>query len=89
MPKINIRSEILFVFFQLSLNWVCFSSGFANFNMNPQATLSQMRVQNLPQNKKFDLAKQAMNLITLTELSTCRCVNTLAPGKNKNMKTMW
>ena len=78
MPKFEIRL-LLFIFLQLSLYYVNNSHGFANFNMNPQTKFSQMRGQNFPSNKKFDAAKQAMNLITMIDLPTCRCVNTLAP----------
>ena len=78
MPKFEIRL-LLFIFLQLSLYYVNNSHCFANFNMNPQTKFSQIRGQNFPSNKKFDAAKQAMNLITMIDLPTCRCVNTLAP----------
>ena len=82
MPNNNIGYSLLFIFLQLSMNYVNSSLGFANFNTNPQMALSKMRVQNHPSNKKFDAAKQAINLITTIDLPTCRCVNILVPGKS-------
>ena len=82
MPKISFHFAVLLISIQLSFNYVRYSYGFANFNMNQHRTLSQMRTPNFPQNKKFDVAKQAMNLITMIDLPTCRCVNTLSAGLN-------
>ena len=81
MPKNNIGIKIFFVFLQLSLYYLKCSFGFANLNTNPQMALSKIRVQNYPSNNKFDEAKQAMSLITMIDLPTCRCVNNLLPGK--------
>ena len=80
MPKINFHIAFLLISIQLSFNYVSYLYGFANFNMNQHRTLSQMRAPNFSQNKKFDAAKQAMNLITMIDLPTCRCVNTLTAG---------
>ena len=82
MPKISFHFAVLLISIQLSFNYVRYSYGFTNFNMNQHRTLSQMRTPNFPQNKKFDAAKQAMNLITMIDLPTCRCVNTLSAGLN-------
>ena len=82
MPKISFHLAFLLISIQLSFNYVRYLNGIANFNMNQHRTLSQMRTPNFPQNKKFDAAKQAMNLITMIDLPTCRCVNTLSAGLN-------
>jgi hypothetical protein len=70
-----------YILLQLFITLNTISVAWASFN-HPQMELSKMKFRNPGNNgQSFYSAKEAMNLVTTIDLTTCRCINTFVAGK--------
>ena len=83
MSVLNKHVVFSYILLQLLITFNTKSVARANF-VHAQKEFSKIKFRNPGNNgQRFFTAKDAMNLVTTIDLSTCRCMNTFVPGKSK------